>query len=433
MPIFDQGYQHWRGPLSRHAWRWLTIARHGVRVQMQNRVLRLFLLFAWLPAIGLVLAMVLWGLVEQKSEGVLAFARNIFPEDVLREPRTFRATVWTLAYSFFFKTEMFFIMLSVVVAGPGLISQDLRFNALPLYFARPLNRLDYFLGKLGVIGALVLSVAVGPAVLAYVIGACFSLDLSVVKDTYSVLLASVAYGLVITLSVGSLMLAMSSLTRRSLYVGITWAGFWIITSLVGTILTAIHGESLRRELSEREITNWMQEHPPPKGTQMMAGPYPYPRVHVDPKTGKYRLAGLKPEQEAEGDRWYRAFQAESQELWVKAEQKQGPALRSNWRPLCSYVANLERIADQLLDTDGAWVTIGQSIERARKAAFTRGFGAGPRRRGSASEPPVDNERQLADQMVPQYPWQWSAGILAGLLGISTWILTRRVKSLDRLK
>ena len=32
MPIFDQGYQHWTGHLSGHAWRWLAITRHGVRV-----------------------------------------------------------------------------------------------------------------------------------------------------------------------------------------------------------------------------------------------------------------------------------------------------------------------------------------------------------------------------------------------------------------
>ena len=40
MPIFDQGYQHWQGPLSGHGWRWLAIARHGVRVQLKNRLLR---------------------------------------------------------------------------------------------------------------------------------------------------------------------------------------------------------------------------------------------------------------------------------------------------------------------------------------------------------------------------------------------------------
>src|SRR5207245_8204448 len=135
--------------------------------------------------------------------------------------------------------------LLVVIAGPGLISRDLRFNALPLYFARPLSRLDYFLGKLGIIGYLVGAIAIAPAAVAYVVGVCFSLDLSVVKDTYHVLLASVAYGLIITLSVGTLILALSSLSRRSMYVGITWAGFWIITSITGLILSTWHREPAR--------------------------------------------------------------------------------------------------------------------------------------------------------------------------------------------
>src|SRR5713101_6835357 len=221
MPIFDQGYQHWQGNLTGQAWRWFAIARHGVRVQLKNRILFLILIVAFLPAIALVPADPISGLVEQKSENVLALVRAILPAEMLLDPKAFRVTFWTLSYSFFFKFQMFFIMILVVIAGPGLISRDLRFNALPLYFARPLTRLDYFLGKLGVIGTLVAAVAVVPAVVAYLVGVCFSLDLSVVRDTYPILIASVTYGLVVTLSVGMLMLAMSSLTRRSIYVGIT--------------------------------------------------------------------------------------------------------------------------------------------------------------------------------------------------------------------
>ena len=52
MPIFDQGYQHWQGHLSGHGRRWLTVARHGVRAQLQSRIVRLLLLVAWLPALA---------------------------------------------------------------------------------------------------------------------------------------------------------------------------------------------------------------------------------------------------------------------------------------------------------------------------------------------------------------------------------------------
>lgn len=454
MPIFDQGYQHWRGPLSGHAWRWLTITRQGVRVQWKNRLLRLLIILTWLPAVALVATVVLWGLVEQQRADWLSKIIALFAPDIPADPRAYRVVVWTLAYSFFFKVQIFLIMLLVTLAGPGLISQDLRFNALPMYFARPLTRLDYFLGKLGVIGALVAWAAVGPAVFAYLIGALFSLDLSVVRDTYPLLLASVAYGLVITLSIGTLMLALSSLSRRSLYIGIAWAGLWLISSATATIITTIVAESGRREVYETELGHWVAENPPPRGIKMFGS---RPVVRWDPKTKKVGLDGVEAGHEEEAEDWHEKWGRAAQKASVKSFETQGEARRNDWRPLFSYVGNLERLADQLLDTDSAWVTIGRTMERAR-AIVPPGFGpramrqreqaeraAQEARRQQASgaidakrtrprqaEPPM-YERRLADQMVPQYPWVWSAGVLAALLGLSTWTLTRRVKSLDRLR
>src|SRR5262245_55619397 len=106
MPIFDQGYQHWNGPLAGHAWRWLAVVRHGVRAQLQNRFVRLFLLLAWLPAIALVGFLTVWGLMEQRVESVLALLRGILPQHVVDAPQEYRSAIWTIAYSFFFKAEL---------------------------------------------------------------------------------------------------------------------------------------------------------------------------------------------------------------------------------------------------------------------------------------------------------------------------------------
>jgi hypothetical protein len=72
--------------------------------------------------------------------------------------------------------------------------------------------------------------------------------------------------------------------------------------------------------------------------------------------------------------------------------------------------------------------------RAEREARRAAAGKGARAKSAPrAEKPRSNERFLADQMVPQYPWWWSACVLAGLMGLSSWTLTRRVKSLDRLK
>ena len=399
MPIFDQGYQHWKGTLSGHAWRWLAITKQGLRGQLKNRSVRMVLLAAWVPALALVVAVAFWGLLEQGSEDVLRLVQPILPPGVAADPRAYRQALWTIAYSTFFKSEVFFIMLLTLIAGPNLISRDLRFSALPLYFSRPLRRSDYFIGKLGVIAALVAAVAVAPAVAAYVLGVCFSLDMGMVKDTWRLLPASIAYGLVIVVSVGTSMLALSSLSRRSLFVGIAWAGLWLISSAVAGVLAGI-----QREVTFRTI---MQE----QQAQMRAAPT------LGGRGSNHASLPRPPQRRGTLPANWNLIQERVREEQVKAAP-------TNWRPLCSYTANLERLGESLLGTDAAWVQIGRAIEVPR-ATFQ------PWLSGRSAAPP--NERRLADAMVPQYPWIWSAGVLAGLLGLSLCTLSTRVKSLDRLR
>ncbi len=424
MPIFDQGYQHWRGRLSGHAWRWLAVARHGVRAQLKGRFLRAFLLIAWVPTLVLVTALALWGLLEHQSESVLSFLSRILPEQVIAKPQEYRAAIWTIAYSFFFKAELAAALFLVMIVGPNLISRDLRFNALPLYFSRPLGRFDYFIGKLGVIGFFLLATLVGPAAGAYVLGVAFSLDLSVVRDTYRVLGAGIIYGLVITISAGTFMLALSSLSRRSIYVGLAWAGFVFLTFLVSSILIGIRIDTARRGVVHEGMGQWVRDHPPPEGIQM-SGPYPIFRGPMRLQTNR---PGTPPPSQEEQDRqrWQQQWSQEFGRLNLQVEAARFESNRTDWRPVCSYASNLDRLGDWLLDVDAAWVLIGRSVERPRAA-----MGPFLKLQRMFERPP--NDRLLADRMVWQFPWIWSAAALAGLVIASVGIMATRVKSLDRLK
>ncbi len=147
MPILDQGYQHWNGRLGGHALRWLTITRQGVRAQLKNRWVLMTLLSALLPALVLGAFLVLWGLFEQQSSiltPILFLFQNL-PAELRDGPKGYRSTFWVLAFTQFFEVQIFVCMILTVLVGPDLISQDLRLNALPLYFSRPLRRIDYFL------------------------------------------------------------------------------------------------------------------------------------------------------------------------------------------------------------------------------------------------------------------------------------------------
>ncbi|MHB1038327.1 MAG: hypothetical protein ACYC35_28165 [Pirellulales bacterium] len=405
MPIFDQGYQRWKGPLSGRGWRWVAIAKHGLRVQLKGWIVRSLLLLAWVPALALVVVLALWGMFEQGAESVMAIVKPMLPPNIAADPHAYRQAIWTIAYSTFFKSEIFFIMLLVVIAGPNLISRDLRFNALPLYFSRPLTRRDYFLGKLGVIAALVAAVAVVPAITAYALGVCFSLDLSVIRDTWRLLPASLVYGLVMVVSAGTLMLALSSLSRRSLYVGVAWVGVWIISSAVAGVLGEIQRGAIHQRLWQEETAADMRS-----SIARDRMPDPDQNSMDRPRQGR----------PVPGPTWERVRR--------RAALEEAEAAPTNWRPLCSYTANLQRVGEALLDTDTAWVQIGRAIEAPRAA-----FGLFGGRRARGLDAASSNERQLANRFVPQYPWTWSAGVLAGLLGLSLFTLSMRVKSLDRLR
>ena len=304
MPIFDQGYQHWSGHLSGHAWRWLAISRRGLKTVLKGKLVRLTLLACWLPAIVLAFVLCMWGLLERQSEFILTFKPylvGLLGRDVVADPRAYRADIWSICFHYFFAWELGFAMILVLLAGPNLISQDLRYNALPLYFSRPLRRIDYFLGKLGVIVGLIGMAIIGPAVITYLLGLLFSLDITIIRDTYPILFASLAYGAVLSVSAGLLILAFSAITRNSRYVALLWLGMWLISSTVSFILIKVD-QSDRLHASGKGFRAWRDE----------------------------------------------SFVADE----LKAEE-------SDWRPLLSYTGNLSRVQERLLNTNKAWQRLAE--------------------------------------------------------------------------
>jgi ABC-2 type transport system permease protein len=353
MPIFDQGYQHWQGELGGNLARWRAITLQGLRVGFKNRYLRTVLYLAWIPALALVVTLCVWGMVERQSDNIqflMNTLERMLGRKILDAPRSYRVEVWTISYYYFLWIEMGYAMLLILMVGPNLISQDLRFNALPLYFSRPLRRVDYFIGKLGVITALLGMIVIIPSIIAYIFGLLFSADISIIGDTYRLLLASVCYGIIISLSGGILVLALSSLSRNSRYV----AAFWIALILVGHVVSSVLEEVHRHELLRSQESS--------------------------------------------------SFTTEDDQVAHALE-----ASKSDWRPLVSYTANLSRLEQNLLGVESCWERISETW------------------------PAPGRQRFQALVSGPQYPWYWSAIVLASLFALSAWILKKQIKSLDRLK
>jgi len=169
------------------------------------------------------------------------------------------------------------------------------------------------------------------------------------------------------------MLALASLSRNSRYIALFWVVLWFVSGIVASILAGVEGDQRRHRQYQRtaEFHAQMQK----------GGPRPQDRA--------WQEAAMKAQAE-----------------WVQGERQ---AARTDWRPLVSYTANLSRVGQTLLNTDAAW------------------------QKWSETQPHEYREVFLLGALGPQYPWYWSAGVLAGFLGLSLCILNRRVRSLDRLK
>ncbi|HKB35506.1 MAG TPA: hypothetical protein VKD72_03570, partial [Gemmataceae bacterium] len=132
-------------------------------------------------------------------------------------------------------------------------------------------------------------------------------------------------------------------------------------------------------------------------------------------------------------------------------------VRADWCPLVSYTNNLSRIRDALLDAGTAWDRVASLSEvgpRQMRSPMGMGpFGPGRRSRPGGISPPKPppppeeedlpagpgdagsaHRRPRRSEWAPAtFPWQWSAGVLAGLAAASLLVLTTRVRGLDRLR
>jgi ABC-type transport system involved in multi-copper enzyme maturation permease subunit len=135
-------------------------------------------------------------------------------------------------------TQTFFALLLAAVVGSRMIATDLQEKSYNLYFARPLSKRDYLVGKFGTVGALLGIITIIPTLLAYILLMLLSpISSTYVVDHLWVWGAIIGYGLVVIITLSTLSLAFSSLTNRRFYAAAALVVIYLVTSIVGQIAT----------------------------------------------------------------------------------------------------------------------------------------------------------------------------------------------------
>ncbi|GMU92673.1 MAG: hypothetical protein AMXMBFR4_17310 [Candidatus Hydrogenedentota bacterium] len=152
MPIYPQTYKSWSSR-SRRRMRWLSVARHELRVARSGAIYRRLLLLSLLPFLICLFILVVTDLMTTNPSALFrTMIRQVqFTNIDARFFKLYLAMATPFVYTF------------CLLIGAGAICNDYRHNLLEVYFAKPLTRFEYVAGKLLAVCCvpLLLTVALG--------------------------------------------------------------------------------------------------------------------------------------------------------------------------------------------------------------------------------------------------------------------------------
>ena len=217
MPIHDQGYRRYGGEKARTGTGWMVITRAGLRTFFAKRAFLGLLLVAWFPFF---------------VRAVQIYAAANLPQAQFLAPtaETFRQ---------FLDQQQIFVFFITVYVGAGLIANDRRANALQIYLSKPLTRAEYIFGKLAILMIFLSLVTWLPAIVLLIVQISFAGNFTFLARNLFLFPAITVFSFISVTMVAAAMLALSSLSNSSRYVGILYAAVIFFTQAVYGVVYAV--------------------------------------------------------------------------------------------------------------------------------------------------------------------------------------------------
>ncbi len=236
-------YRPFEGRLRAHPWRFWPILSSSLRVTFKSR---LALALLYLPPL---IATVIFSFVVYARFAVEQALENAdLGEDPGIKDMLARQAAMAIAQQQMQILEVknqilefhlhmaLFGLLAVAWFGSGLFCDDKRAGAHQLYFARPLTRLDYFLGKFLCAAFFAALASFVPVLIICAIATFASPDWSFLKEEWELVFQAALYSAVWVTLVSSLTLAASSLATRKSFALVSVFGFLLILEALSGVL-----------------------------------------------------------------------------------------------------------------------------------------------------------------------------------------------------
>jgi len=217
MPIHDQGYRRYGGDKAPRGQAWLVIARNGIRNMLGKRAFLGLLLLSWFPFFV-------------RAVQIYAAANIPQAQFLAPTPETFRQ---------FLDQQQIFVFFVTVYVGAGLIANDRRANALQIYLSKPLTRSEYVFGKLAILMMFLVIVTWVPAIVLLIVQMAFAGNFTFLRNNIFLFPAITLFAFIQVALVATAMLALSSLSNSSRYVGILYSAVIFFTQAIYGVLFAV--------------------------------------------------------------------------------------------------------------------------------------------------------------------------------------------------
>jgi ABC-type transport system involved in multi-copper enzyme maturation permease subunit len=135
------------------------------------------------------------------------------------------------------------VFIVTVYVGAGLIANDRRANALQIYLSKPLTRAEYVLGKMAILMTFLLMVTWLPAMVLLLAQVSFAGSFRFVLDNLHLIPAITLFSVVEATVVSAAMLALSSLSNNSRFVGVLYAGLIFFSDAFSGVMRAVTADS----------------------------------------------------------------------------------------------------------------------------------------------------------------------------------------------
>ena len=144
----------------------------------------------------------------------------------------------------YFSLLFIWVIIYTSFVGSSIISNDMRNNAVILYFSRPLTQLDYFFGKFLSLFTLVLMVTLIPGLLISIsiLGLTTETLLELI-DVPRTVFTFIGISVVIAVCLTSIAILVSALTKKNLYAGVGIFTIIFFSSLIADFFSTIIHEN----------------------------------------------------------------------------------------------------------------------------------------------------------------------------------------------